>query len=66
MQRLSCSLQPGGSLSALMPFGTYKQSDLHRGTAPPRPEIVSLVESGVLTPAGLAPGRAIDMEDRRS
>lgn len=28
---------------------------------PPRPELVALVESGVLTPARLAPGRAIDL-----
>lgn len=28
---------------------------------PPRPELVSLVESGVLTPARLPPGRAIDL-----
>ena len=28
---------------------------------PPRPELVTLVESGVLTPARLAPGRAIDL-----
>ena len=27
---------------------------------PPRPELVTLVENGVLTPARLAPGRAID------
>jgi SAM-dependent methyltransferase len=28
---------------------------------PPRPELVALVESGVLTPARLTPGRAIDL-----
>ena len=28
---------------------------------PPRPELVTLVESGVLTTASLAPGRAIDL-----
>jgi len=28
---------------------------------PPRPELVALVERGVLTPARLAPGRAIDL-----
>lgn len=28
---------------------------------PPRPELVALVEGGVLTPARLAPGRAIDL-----
>lgn len=28
---------------------------------PPRPELVTLVERGVLTPANLAPGRAIDL-----
>lgn len=28
---------------------------------PPRPELVSLVENGVLTPARLPPGRAIDL-----
>ena len=28
---------------------------------PPRPELVTLVERGVLTPAHLAPGRAIDL-----
>jgi SAM-dependent methyltransferase len=28
---------------------------------PPRPELVALVESGALTPARLAPGRAIDL-----
>ena len=28
---------------------------------PPRPELVTLVESGVLTPARLAPGRTIDL-----
>ena len=28
---------------------------------PPRPELVALVEAGVLTPARLAPGRAIDL-----
>jgi len=28
---------------------------------PPRPELVTLVESGALTPARLAPGRAIDL-----
>ena len=28
---------------------------------PPRPELVTLVENGVLTPARLAPGRAIDL-----
>ncbi len=28
---------------------------------PPRPELVSLVERGVLTPAHLSPGRAIDL-----
>jgi SAM-dependent methyltransferase len=28
---------------------------------PPRPELVALVESGVLTPARLVPGRAIDL-----
>jgi SAM-dependent methyltransferase len=28
---------------------------------PPRPELVALVENGVLTPARLAPGRAIDL-----
>jgi len=28
---------------------------------PPRPELVTLVERGVLTPAQLAPGRAVDL-----
>jgi methylase of polypeptide subunit release factors len=28
---------------------------------PPRPELVTLVERGVLTPVELAPGRAIDL-----
>jgi len=28
---------------------------------PPRPELVTLVERGVLTPAHLPPGRAIDL-----
>ena len=28
---------------------------------PPRPELVTLVERGVLMPAHLAPGRAIDL-----
>jgi SAM-dependent methyltransferase len=28
---------------------------------PPRPELVALIERGVLTPARLAPGRAVDL-----